>query len=348
VSYNCYYATQLSFIDLLLIGATLGFQWEANTKFGIDTSQIVLPIASIGPDDFDAIYSLVVNQTKCSIYGVAPNEWVHLEGPLLTATSIIFTILFLICIIYAFYLLFDFWRNSHLEINIATSCIVLEIIGNILRIALVLDNPLTLKYGLGDVVIVTLHLPFSIVCGLLMVFFWQDALHKSIKIHQFLAKKFLYVAVVLSVIVIIIEVSVDIYKSVYPGGDANILLWIIMFDIYTVLFAILAILYCFTCIKALIQLKGLGLLEKSKKEFIKLTVKVLLSGIGMIITAVAYSLINALQTPALFASSLWLMYIGLFVQTFPELLLFGTSQNPAADNLGTTKDASGTPTVTAQ
>jgi len=66
------------------------------------------------------------------------------------------------------------------------------------------------------------------------------------------------------------------------------------------------------------------MLEKSAK-FTKLTIKVLISGVGMIMSALAGGIINiAPLTPAIFVSWLWLSYLGLFVQSFPELLLFGT------------------------
>jgi len=75
-----------------------------------------------------------------------------------------------------------------------------------------------------------------------------------------------------------------------------------------------------------------------------MTIKVLFSGIGMVVTCVSFGVgvFTPLRTPAVFVIGLWLQHLGLFTQTFPELLLFGTQQStsdePSTDSTG--KDGS--------
>jgi len=209
--------------------------------------------------------------------------------------------------------------------------------GNIIRIAWVLDNPLTFLYQPSDASVVTLHYPFAVVCGILMVFFWQTTASKSTKIHPFLSTNFLYGGISLSALIALAELGLLIFYSVVPGGDTNNLVWFVQINSYCVIFSLLSLLYCFVCAKALLQIRGLGMLEKSDK-FTKLTIKVILSGVGMIMTALAAGVINiAPLSPAVFVAWLWLSYMGLFVQSFPELLLFGTPRKKDTTKSGSSE-----------
>jgi len=247
------------------------------------------------------------------------------------ALQVIFGFLYSICILYSIYLLFDLWTVQLLKFNVACVCVSLELIGGILRLSWLIDNPLTFKYEIGDAVVFSLHLPCSIICGILMIFFWQDATHTSSKEQQFLSKKYFYGAIVFSILIVLFELAIDLFYALYPGGQTNNLIWLVVVNSYSTIFGLLAIFYFVYCSKALHTIKKIG---RNSERFTNLTIKVLFSGFGMVISA-CQLIINAPQvTPSLFIAWLCCAYLGTFVQSFPQLLLIGSSR---PKNISSTK-----------
>jgi len=237
-------------------GCVLGFQWIASLRYMIELSEIPLPIGVISFYEFEELYEEAFNTTTCTITGLGANEWVIMEGAFIIVTQVIFGILYSICIIYSVYLLVDLWKSEMLKFNIASVCIILELIGGALRMAWLFDNPLTFKYAIVNAIMFSLHIPCSIITGVLMIFFWQDATNfKSKKVEQFLSRKFFYAAIVFIVLIVLFELAIDIFYGTFPGGQTNNLVWFVIIDSYSVVWGLMAIFYFIYCSKALYTIK---------------------------------------------------------------------------------------------
>eukprot|EP01125_Pyxidicula_operculata_P005746 TRINITY_DN200_c0_g1_i11.p3 TRINITY_DN200_c0_g1~~TRINITY_DN200_c0_g1_i11.p3 ORF type:complete len:356 (+),score=62.74 TRINITY_DN200_c0_g1_i11:4786-5853(+) len=289
-----------------------------------------MPVATMSSDQHSQLKNtfqdLNVTVANATIVSLDPNEWTAVvSGPSEIFFNSFFGVACSICICLSGFTIYQFISTNTLQFNVATVCILIEIAGNIIRIPAVVYNPFGLRGYAADEVLLTLHLPFSLITSILMIFFWQDLLNISFsdKVPKFLSDKYFIPAVVICILILSLEVILDIIRTQVYISDIKTTTYFLA-GLYTILFLILSIFYFITSYQ--VYKEFMGLVSAGGAKFFKMvSVRVIISSIGMFVTVIGGVLqLTVSDYPGGFYFSWFLIYLSMFIQSVSQITVFAT------------------------
>jgi len=154
-----------------------------------------------------------------------------------------------------------------------------------------------------DFITVSLHIPFSIIPSFLLALFWHESL-KSMKVTAFLSTKTATFFGAMCIITFLLELTSDI-------GRAFVLEFILIdYILYPIEDIGLSIFFFYNCYKVYKFLTGKESHLKRKTRLQRMTFRIFLSAIGLIIFEVGW-VMNIIAS--LFLSSAPLVYISVLI-----------------------------------
>jgi len=213
-----------------------------------------------------------------------PNPWEPINsGPFYTAFCVFLPLLFSINLIFASYRI-GIWiyTEEKFPLTVGFICLCLEWICNALRFIQTILNPNRNKFGLpGANVINSIPICFSLICLVIIVFFWLD-LTADPFYHGKLLGVMKIPAIIFIVIIILFEISTDVVRAVFPiysfGADVQILTYLI--------FHSLLVIFCFCASYRILQNAKRSKLQK--KKLFRVTYFIIGSGVLNICSTIVF------------------------------------------------------------
>jgi len=163
------------------------------------------------------------------------------------------------------------------QLNVATLSLSCEMIGIVIRFISLLNFGLRRLYSYQiDFVLITLHIPFTIIPSFLLALFWHESL-KSMKIASFLSPKTTTFFAVMCIITFVLELTSAIGRSIILN------LFLIDYIVYPIEDIALSIFFFYNCYRVYQFLKGKEGHRNRKSRLQRMTFRIFLSAIGIVI-----------------------------------------------------------------
>lgn len=187
------------------------------------------------------------------------------------------------------YRLYQFWiyGNGKVYLGIGPTCIIFEMLGALLRLAYTIVDPFYSYRMIPDrvhIVMITISFPFTLSAGILLTFFWAEALSRSsIQAKPFISA-FKIPAIVVVVCLFIIEIVCSALRVTLQNRVAFSPNYVSTF-VYFVITIILIVCYIWTAVAVALRLAKMDQI-KARRSIVNMTIRVSISSIGYITFAI--------------------------------------------------------------
>jgi len=308
---------------------------------GADYKDVAVPVVEIRTTEWDSLEQELGNNMSflVRLNSSDINPWVVFkDGPFILVSWKIFISSFcIINILLACYKLFEFQYNKTAsKIAIITLCC--EIIGNSIRLSLTAVDPWAARIiytSQTKEILYTITIPISLCTDILIALYVHEALNSaSLAVVTFLTQYkiifYLFVPLVFT-----IELTTSSLRAFTTFSSATNISGVF----YFVVILGVIIYYTYVSIAMFAALKKRASIGFQQEIAIRLVVRMLFSGVGLIImeTSSILVLTNFFYSPFGESFTLWLGYFGLSFNSFIQIICFqGRSGSNPSSNLTNT------------
>jgi len=287
------------------------------------TFRFAITVGNVGKDfeNYLKTQNFIANATFVSWDA---NAWdILYPGPLNVVYAVILVPLFSLNVVLASYKVYNWIKSvgwEKLKISIGLSCLILEWLASFMRILNAIFMPAFLNlYKIHGIdLLITVPLCLSMISAILLIFFWFEITTNPFargKKSGFLGKLKIP-CIILSVLFILVEIFLDIFRTILFFFDMQSVLIICYFVIH----ALVAILYFVAAYRIL------AITNKSadKQRLRSITYKIVASGIATVFVTffMILFLADAVSAPLGQYFNMQLSGIALFFQGFFVILIF--------------------------